>query len=163
MRRFILAIIISVISSFSLMAQGDTTLTIRVSSKQKFPQIGLDTKGRKYFVMSTSQDKSALIDLQKGLYTDSLLFHYEKMEEACDTAISRLEKKVHDRDNTIHSYQVNAVLMEGNFKDMKRERDNLQVSSDDLQKQLKKQKIPMWAGILVGVVGGIVILDVVVD
>ncbi len=162
MKRFILAIIISVISSFSLMAQ-DTTLTIRVSSKQKFPQIGLDTKGRKYFVMSTSQDKSALIDLQKGLYTDSLLFHYEKMEEACDTAISRLEKKVQNGEKTIHSYQMNALLMEGNFKDMEQKKNNLEITAKDLKTRLKNQKWPMWGGVLLGVVGGILVIDNILD
>ncbi len=160
--RNILLIIFIMLSSFAV-AQKDTTLTIRVSSIREFPQIGLDLKGRKYFVMSTRQDKAALIALQQGLYADSILTRYEELEHNCDSTISLLRGRVKDRQGTIDAQQKTIAQLEKDYEDMKKQRDNNAVSIEALNTQVRNQRIPMWVGAAAIIVGGLVLLDNLTD
>lgn len=145
--------------SMAVMGQGDTTLIIKASTRQDFPQIGLDLKGRKYFVMTTTQDKRSLIALQQGLYADSMLTRYEELVHTCDSTIAQLKGRVRDRGQTIDTQVQTIQMLERNFLDMRTQRDNSNKNVDDLKKQVKKQKLPMWAGITLGIIGVILIVD----
>lgn len=143
-----------------VLGQGDTTMTIRVSSRQPFPQIGLDTKGRKYFVMSTRQDKAALIALERGLYADSLVQRFEEYKSTCDDEIKRLNQRVEDMGDMIDLQNASYRLLEENYRGKSAEVDNLRVANDALKAQVIPKRIPMWLGYVAGVVGTILILDV---
>lgn len=142
-----------------LMGQTDTTLTIRVSKFREFPQIGLDTKGRKYFVMSTRQDKAAITALMQGLYADSILTKYEELRQSCDSTIALLQGRLIDRGNTINAQVITIRQLEADFMDMRTQRDNNQKNIDALNKQVNRQKIPMWIGYAGIVVGGLILID----
>lgn len=161
MRKLILMIFMAV--SMMTMAQSDTTFTIRVSKNKPFPQIGLDTKGRKYFVMSTRQDKAALIALEKGLYADSLLWRYEQMQLNYEEQIDHLEQRLDDRNKLIDANNKACALLEKNYKDRGAEMDNLKKNVEDLNKQVDRQKLPMWIGAAAAIVGGLIIIDNVTD
>lgn len=152
-----------VLLSMSMMGQGDTTITIRVSSRQPFPQIGLDLKNRKYFVMSTRQDKAALIALEKGLYADSLITEFEKYKKTCDDEIKHLNQRVEDKEDMIDLQNASYRLLEENYKGRGVELDNMKISNEALKDQVGRQKLPMWVGTALGIVGGIIIIDALTD
>jgi hypothetical protein len=145
--------------SMSMVGQSDTTITIRVSSRQPFPQIGLDLKNRKYFVMSTRQDKAALIALEKGLYADSLLTEFDKYKKTCDDEILRLNQRVEDKEDMIDLQNASYRLLEENYKGRGTELDNMKISNEALKDQVGRQKLPMWFGYAAGIIGGIIIID----
>ena len=161
MRKLILMIFMAM--SMMAVAQSDTTLTIRISKNKPFPQIGLDTKGRKYFVMSTRQDKAALIALEKGLYADSLLWRYEQMQLNYEDQIDHLEQRIDDKNKLIDSNNKACGLLENNYKDRGTKIDNLNKNIEDLKKQVGRQKLPMWIGAAAAIVGSIIIIDAIKD
>lgn len=142
--------------------QGDT-INVRISERQGFPQIGKDTKGNKYFVMSTRQDKAALIALHQGLYADSLLAVYEDLQKTCDEETRRLQETATDRAKTINDNRIVIAALERNYTDMEAQKKNSDASVVDLTAQVKRQKIPMWAGIILGAVAGGVLLNKAID
>lgn len=151
--------VLAMLMAGNVLCQRDTTLTIRVSSIREFPQIGLDLKGRKYFVMSTRQDKAAITALMQGLYADSILTKYDELRLSCDSTITLLQGRVLDRGKTIDMQTVIIRQLEENLADMQRQRDVNQRSIDDLKKQVKRQKVPMWIAYAGIAVGGLILID----
>jgi len=145
--------------TMSMLAASQDSINIRISSKQQFPQLGVDAKGRKYFVMSTRQDKAALIALNKGLYMDSILTHYEAMEKNCNEQIFQLNGRLTDKDAIIRSHKETISLLNEDNADLVEVNKNLEKNIEDLKRHVKKQKLPMWVGISLGVLGGVIILD----
>jgi hypothetical protein len=157
MKHFLIAFFLLMTSM--VFGQKDTTLTIRVSSIREFPQIGLDLKGRKYFVMSTRQDKAAITSLMQGLYADSILTKYDELRESCDSTIALLQGRVIDRGKTIDAQVITIRQLEENYRDMRAQIENKDKNIADLNQHIKQQKLPMWGGTILGVIGGIIILD----
>ncbi len=156
--KHLLSILLLMLSSM-VMAQKDTTLIIRASSIRDFPQIGLDLKGRKYFVMSTRQDKAAITALMQGLYADSILTKYDELRESCDSTISVLQGRVSDRGKTIDAQVITIRQLEENYKDMQGKLTNKDKNIADLTAQVKRQRLPMWAGTALAIVGGLIIIE----
>lgn len=161
MRKLILMFFM--VLSMVTMAQSDTSLSIVISTRKSFPQIGLDTKGRKYFVMSTRQDKAALIALERGIYADSLLLRYEQMQLNYEEQIDHLEQRIDDRNKVIDANNKSCVLLENNFKERGAQIENLKKNINDLNDQVGRQKLPMWIGAAAAIVGGIILIDKVTD
>lgn len=160
--RTTIACILLLLSSFA-MGQADTTLNVTISSKRPLPQIGLDLKGRKYFVMSTRQDKAVLMELQSGLYRDSLLSRYETLQKDNERDIRLLKGRIQDQGRTIDKNVKTIAEWEQAYRLEVKKSANLQKNVDDQAAYIRRKKLSWWLGIGVGVVGGLIIVDHYVD
>ncbi len=160
--RTTIACILLLLSSFA-MGQTDTTLNVTISSKRPLPQIGLDLKGRKYFVMSTRQDKAVLMELQSGLYRDSLLSRYETLQKDNERDIRLLKGRIQDQGRTIDKNVKTIAEWEQAYRLEVKKNENLQKNVDDQGAYIRRKKLSWWVGIGVGVVGGLIIVDRYVD
>lgn len=150
MRKFLLFLMLV---SISAMGQTDSILNVRISSKKPLPQIGLDLNGRKYFVMSTRQDKATLIELQKGLYADSLLEKLEQQQTNYVREIGLLKGKTVDQATTITLQAREIKNWERNFNDQVRISANLQKNVDSQTKYIRRKRLGWWTAMFVGAAG----------
>jgi peptidoglycan hydrolase CwlO-like protein len=144
---------------FTMKGQGDSLLSVTIISKKPLPQIGLGADGKKYFVMSTNQDRRTLIELRKELFKDSMLVYYEELSVTQEKEIGLLKGRLKDRGNAIDEKNATIIELEKNFKDSEEKLKNSEKNVKDLNQYIKRQKVVRWFAFAVGITGAILYID----
>lgn len=148
-----LVLFLAIFLSMGSFAQSDSLLNIRIFEKKALPQIGIGTNGRKYFVMSTNQDRSTLIELRKAMFKDSLLVYYEGLNEINEREITLLKGRIKDQGDAIDNYRMTVHYLEENYEDANEQNENLRKNVADLKQYIRRKRLSWWLAMGVGVAG----------
>lgn len=144
--------------AFSSAGQTDQTATIKVSLNRPFPQIGLDLKNRKWFVMSTTQDRAALIALEQGLIMDSLLSKYEALQESNEKIVGLLNGRISDKDEIIAEKTAKNTELEEKYAFQTKQLSNCEASGKDKDTKIGRLARSKWGGYVVAAFFGTLLI-----
>lgn len=145
--------------SFGARGQADSLLNIAIMSKRPLPQIGMGTDGKKYFVMSTNQDKRTLIELRKELYKDSMLVYYEGLNVTNMREISLLKERLKDRGEVIDKNRLTIKALEENVQDHQSKMVICEKNNRDLKQYIRRKRAGWWFAMAIGVAGTALYID----